>query len=278
MHLCTSFSTCPNKKNNNKEAPEASSIEANEIKDPRSSHLCYAWGRIHDQDTFVLFGANHNLISTELAQRLRITMEDLGPALDISGPFTWLEVPITSLIGKIRLHVQEYTDNEEFIVSPLNNKDVILGAPWFHRMYAKLEYPSRDITITCSRGRKIILKNKAKGNTIPIVSSDSVQKIMISSLFAYLIFVQLSQSFESSSSQEVQVNNINISNANLHNEACKEEVESYLKQYKDCFSDELPFLNYHLYVIRMIIGSSSSQEVHLQIDPLIVYHVHNKRR
>ena len=26
----------------------------------------------------------------------------------------------------------------------------------------------------------------------------------------------------------------------MHNDACKEEVESYLKQYKDCFSDELP--------------------------------------
>ena len=113
-------------------------------------------------------------------------------------------------------------------------------------MYAKLKYPSRDITITC-RGRKIILKTEAKGNTIPIVSSDSAQKIMKSSLFAYLIFVQSPQSFESSSSQEVQVNNINISNANLHNDACKEEVERYLKQYKDCLPMN-SLLNYHLYV------------------------------
>ena len=49
---------------------------------------------------------------------------------------------------------------------------------------------------------------------------------MKNSLFAYLIFVQSSQSFESSSSQEVQVNNVNISNANLHNHACDEEVKS----------------------------------------------------
>ena len=54
------------------------------------------------------------------------------------------------------------------------------------------------------------------------------------------MFVQSRQSYESSLSQEVQVNYVNISNANLHNDACKEEVESYLKQYKDCFSDELP--------------------------------------
>ena len=201
----------------------------------------YAWGKICDQDAFILFDpeASHNFISIELAQRLGVTTEELGPTLHAFGPFLGLEVPVTPLIGKLRLHVQEYTDNEEFIVSPLDHKDVILGAPWFHRMYAKLEYPSRDITITC-RGRKIIFKTKAKGNTIPIVSSDSAQKIMKSSLFAYLICVQSPQSFESSSSQELEVETINISNANLHNNACDEQVKSYLKQYQDCFSDELP--------------------------------------
>ena len=104
----------------NKEALEASSIEANAIKDPRASQLCYAWGRIRDQDAFILFdpGANHNFISIELAQRLGITTEELGPALNASGPFTGPEVPVTPLIGKLRLHVQDYSDNEDFIVSP----------------------------------------------------------------------------------------------------------------------------------------------------------------
>ena len=101
--------------------------------------------------------------------------------------------------------MQDYSDNEDFIVSPLEGKDVILGAPWFHRMYAKLEYPSRDITISC-RGRKITLKTEAKGNTIPIVSSNSAQKSMKSSLFAYLIVVKSPQSCESSLSQCLQVN------------------------------------------------------------------------
>ena len=121
--------------------------------------------------------------------------------------------------------MQEYTDKEEFIVSPLGNKDVILGAPWFHRTYAKLEYPSRDITIT-SRGRKIVIKTEAKGNTIPIVSSDSAQKLIKSSLFAYMICVKPPQSSNSSFSQEVQVNNVNVSNVNLHDETCDMEVES----------------------------------------------------
>ena len=101
-------------------------------------------------------------------------------------------------------------------------------------MHAKL-----DITITC-RGRKIVIKIEAKGNTIPIVSSDSAQKLIKSSLFAYFICVRSPPPFNSSLSQEVQVNNLNVSNDNLHNDTCKVEVESYLKQYKDCFSYELP--------------------------------------
>ena len=85
--------------------------------------MCYAWGKVRDQDAFILFdlGANHNFISLELAQRLEITTEELSPLLDAFGPFTGLEVPVTPLIGQLRLHVQEYTDNEEFIVSPLGS-------------------------------------------------------------------------------------------------------------------------------------------------------------
>ena len=232
------YRECPKKLNGNKEAPEASSIEANVIHDPIASQLCYAWGRVRDQDALILFdpGATHNFISIELAQRLGISTEELGPALDASGPFTGPDVPVTPLIGKLRVHIQEYTDNEEFFVSPIGNKDVILGAPWFHRMYAKLEYPSREITIS-TRGRTIKLKTEAKGSTIPIVSSDSAQKLMKSSLFAYMISIK---SLKSDLSQEVCINNSNVSNDNLHNDVCVEEAKSYLKQYQDCFSDELP--------------------------------------
>ena len=175
-----------------------------------------------------------------------ISTDELGPALEACGAFKGQEVPVTPLIGKLRLHVQGYTDNEEFFISPLGNKDVILGAPWFHRVYAKLEFPSRVITIS-TRDREIKIRTEAKAQTIPIVSSNSVQKLMKSSLFAYMIFVQSSQSPNSSLSQEVQINNVNSSNSSLHDDTHttlkdtqEEEVKSYLKQYQDCFSDELP--------------------------------------
>ena len=100
--------------------------------------------------------------------------------------------------------MQGYTDNKEFFISPLGNKDVILGAPWFHRVYAKLEFPSRVITLS-NRDREIKIRTEEKGNTIPIVSSNSTQKLMKSSLFAYMIYVQSSQSSNSSLSHEVQL-------------------------------------------------------------------------
>ena len=60
-------------------------------------------------------------------------MEELGRALDADQMFHGDLVPVTPLIGKLRLHVQNYTDYEDFFVSPLKHHDVVLGIPWFHR-------------------------------------------------------------------------------------------------------------------------------------------------
>ena len=162
--------------------------------DPISLQLCYAWGCVCDQDVLILFvpGSTHNFISLELAQRLGISTEELGPALEASGAFKRQEVQVTPLIGKLRLHVQGYTDDKEFFVSPLLHKDVILGTPWFHRVYANLE-SSRSIKLQ-TRDREIKIKSESKGNTIPVVISDSIQKLIKSSTFEYFVCAQPLQS------------------------------------------------------------------------------------
>ena len=66
-----------------------------------------------------------------------------------------------------------------------------MGAPWFHCVYAKLEFSSRVITLS-TREREIKIRYEEKGNTIPIVSSNAAQKLSKSSLLAYMIFVQSS--------------------------------------------------------------------------------------
>ena len=108
-----------------------------------------------------------------------ISTEELGPALEAHGAFKGQDLPVTPLIDKLRLHVQDYTDNEEFFVSPLVHKDVILGTPWFHKNYANSEFPS----ITTLRTRDRQIRTEAKGNTIPVVSSDAIQKVIKKSLF-----------------------------------------------------------------------------------------------
>ena len=69
------------------------------------------------------------MISSELAWKLGIKTKELGITMNASGAFKGQEVAVTPLIGKLRVHIQSYVDQEEFHVSPLVNKDVILGAP-----------------------------------------------------------------------------------------------------------------------------------------------------
>lgn len=56
-------------------------------------------------------------------------------------------------------------------------------------MYAQLTFPNRVVSFN-NMGRDIRIKDESKGNSIPIVSNDSLQKIMKSSLFAYMICVK----------------------------------------------------------------------------------------
>ena len=58
--------------------------------------------------------------------------------------------------------MQGYSDGEDFYVSPLVHKDVILGTPWFHKVYGNLEFPSRIITLR-TKDREIKIKTQEKG-------------------------------------------------------------------------------------------------------------------
>ena len=168
---------CPRKKPKH-EPPQATTIMFQDEEKEAASKLCFAWGKVRDQNSFILFdpGSTHNFISVELEKKLGIQTEEMGPALEARGAFKGQEVPVTPLIGKLRLHVQSYVDQEEFYVSPLLGEDVILGAPWFHRMAAKLEFPSRMITFIY-RDREVVISTEDRGNTIPSCISHIHSKI-----------------------------------------------------------------------------------------------------
>ncbi|MCO5557823.1 hypothetical protein L7F22_011395 [Adiantum nelumboides] len=211
---------CP-RRQQRKETPQATQIlyptkEAKEV-----SQLCFAWGKIRDMNSLILFdpGSTHNFISIELAQRLGIQTEEMGTVLEASGAFKGQYVPVTPLIGKLRVHVQGYVDQEEFCISPLATEDVILGAPWFDRLATVLEYPTRTISFKF-RNRDINIHTEDRGSTIPIVSHASLQKLMKSNLFAYMIFAQESKQHELSIEQK--------------------DHQEFLNSFNDCFADEIP--------------------------------------
>ena len=71
--------------------------------------------------------------------KLGIKAEELGRALDAEQIFQGEFVPVTPLIGKLRIHIQEYVDQEDFLISPLRYYDVVLGS------LSKLVHGSRSL-------------------------------------------------------------------------------------------------------------------------------------
>ncbi|MCO5581986.1 hypothetical protein L7F22_035875 [Adiantum nelumboides] len=128
-----SYRTCP-QKHGKKEPPRtAMTTVLKEGGHPQGSPLCYAWGKVREHDSLILFysGSTHNYISMVLASKLGIHAHEMGETHAAEGPSEGPTTPVTPLIGKRRLHVQGYVDKEDFLISPLKNEDVLLGAPWF---------------------------------------------------------------------------------------------------------------------------------------------------
>ena len=127
----------------------------------------------------------------------------------------------SSWSGKLCIHIQNYVDQEEFHVSPLVNQDVILGAPWFHRKSALLEFPERFATFT-NKGKEVVLKVNESGQTIPVVNHVQIQKAIKSTICAYLIFAK------------------DVSNAcddrTTKGETKEKEQMKFLNEHKECFS------------------------------------------
>ncbi|MCO5568928.1 hypothetical protein L7F22_022631 [Adiantum nelumboides] len=192
-----------------------------------------------DINSLILFdpGSTHNFISIELAQKLGIQTEEMGTALEALGAFKGQYVPVTPLIGKLRVHVQGYMDQEEFCISPLATEDMILGAPWFHRLAAVLEYPTRNISFNF-RNRDINIHTEDRGSIIPIVSHANLQKSMKSNLFAYMNFAQESKQHELSVEQKDQ--------------------QEFLNSFKDCFADEIPRVTTFAWLMKKIFRKHSA--------------------
>ena len=82
-----SYRNCPKKTQATSQASHILSTHDDEV--PSSSQLLYTWGRVRDQNAFILLdlGSTHNFISIELVQRLGINTQEMGPPLQALGAF-----------------------------------------------------------------------------------------------------------------------------------------------------------------------------------------------
>ena len=123
---------CPTKKPQNG-APKAFIVEVfKEEGSSKGALLSYLWGKVREHDALILFDprSTHNFISQELALKLGIHDFEMRERIPIDGAFKGQKVNVTSLIGKLHLHMQGYVDKEDFYMSSCKHEDVILGAPW----------------------------------------------------------------------------------------------------------------------------------------------------
>ncbi|MCO5547160.1 hypothetical protein L7F22_000603 [Adiantum nelumboides] len=195
----------------------------------KGSPLSYAWGKVRDHDTFILFdpGSTHNFISLELATKLGVQDFEMGDAMKADGAFIGQDVSVTTLIGKLRLHIQGYVDKEDFFISPLKHEDVILGAPWFDRLAASIKFPERKISFKF-REKDMYINAQESSSTIPLVNDQAFDKSIKSSVFAYMIFV------------EGSLNGVNETQVNENGMQGDLELSNFLNQFQDVFIDDIP--------------------------------------
>ena len=170
---------CP-KRHKQRGNPRATLVKAlEEDCHHRDSSLSYTWGKVREHDALIFFcpGSTHNFISTNLATKIGIHDFEMGKVIKIDGAFQGQEVSITPFIGKLRLHIQSYVDKEDFFISPLKNKDVILGAPCFDRLLATIKFLERKILFSY-RGKDALLDAKGAGGTIPMLEAPTLTKVI----------------------------------------------------------------------------------------------------
>ena len=98
---------CPTKKQQSG-TPKASTVEVlKEEGNSKGSKLLYAWRKVREHDTLILFdpGSTHNFISHELVLKLGFHEFEVGDHSLANGAFKGQEVLVTHLIRKLQLHI-----------------------------------------------------------------------------------------------------------------------------------------------------------------------------
>ena len=110
--------------------------------------------------------------------------------------------------------------------------------PWFHRLYAKIQFPEKIVSFT-HNGREISIKAQHKGNSILIVTSDSAKKLIKKSLFAYMLYVKDSQPLHvNENSVDVAISSQVVNDHNVVNDTSN--LNEFLHSFNSCFAEKIP--------------------------------------
>ncbi|MCO5593498.1 hypothetical protein L7F22_047512 [Adiantum nelumboides] len=112
-----------------------------------STELCRAWGQVQDHQSLAFFdpGARANFITPQLAEKMGIKTDEMGPAYTASMAALGLEVAVTDWEASTPYPV--YVGHEEFFIMPLEGCDVLLGMRWFYNHKAVLDSFNKTVTL-----------------------------------------------------------------------------------------------------------------------------------
>ena len=114
------YRACP-KRTAKKDNLQASMVHTKPMCNQDASRLCYAWGKVRDQDSLILFLTQALLTISYPRSWLQSWVymkHEMGYAMDAEGAFVGQKVSVTPLIGKLCIHVQGYVDREDFFYLP----------------------------------------------------------------------------------------------------------------------------------------------------------------
>ena len=80
-------------------------------------------------------------------------------------------------------------DKEDFYISLLKHKDVILGAPWVDCVHAHMKFTKRKVLFTC-RDKDYALTCNSAGSIITVVALSTFHNIIKNFISCYMMFVK----------------------------------------------------------------------------------------
>ena len=92
----------------------------------------------------------------------------MGVPLQTSSAFEGSGINSTPIIGKLDLKIENYKDQEAFLMAPIEGCDAILGMPWHFKTHPVPDYVKKTLAFE-AKGRKYFVTADAGDWHFPLV-------------------------------------------------------------------------------------------------------------